>query len=993
MLLRAYNYATKQWEEIPASDVASKVGSGQYGLESGIRIPAISPSGDLGDLASEDAAKAFSSGYRIATPEDSARNSDIQSKKIEADAYNAPITAAISGGMSGFTLGGSDVIGNALGAGETLSKLQENNPIASGVGNLAGTAALEYATAGAATPLISAGETVKNAGVIARTGQALATPFATGGLAAKIAAGTGEGVLLGLGQGISEAALGDPNEVAENLMSNVGFGAILGGATGGLFAGAEKLGGRLLDASSRASEGIDGIVQSVAQKTAKNAIVPVISQGESKAAKGVAKELIDDPEFRQLYYNGGKEAFDKASDESVAAIKALDKDSKDTIKGLTKQLQSVDKQTQADVMSLVQDAQTDIPRALETAYQDYRGIDAQFRAALKGEDSQGVVIKQLYDKSNQFTDYLKTLKGADGIEAQKLAAKYENLMNAHIPPNVSTSQLPELVTIGKEIELARDLRAAIPYGTLKEDFTPGVAQKIREFRSDLDSFALKNHPVKELAATQRDLDRYYTAYQELKKFALKPSSGAVVEAGKNEAKNASYFIKKLQLPDSREYANTVLTNLQEFVPELKQVQSKLATAADKLQASQEFRNKLTQLGVDGTQVSSKDIADLATSLGSMDKIEGGLSKLQTLEQLKSADGSPIEKLIAIKKATGQPADELLKSVAENSTKFEKMSAIMPKTLPSDMAQRFLKAATKQAVKGALGYAAGSAISPELGAVGGLIGGMTGAGGSYRTLEALTKIEQMSAKSAKAVNKAVGLITKAATSDTARRITAKATMESASDRQKTFEKRSQVLSQFSDPNFQSAIAKKAIGGEAGIPNIQAAMESKVTAAGQFLASKLPQDPLKGMTLFSSNTGWKPSDLQLMEFERYYDAVNKPTSVLDNLAEGTVTPQEIEAIKTVYPQMYQKLQSQVLDAIIDSGKDLSYNRKIELSQLFEVPADISLQPAFVAAMQAQFEPDQSKQQPEGSSQVPQRRSALKLDTSALATQSQKIEGKLS
>lgn len=118
--------------------------------------------------------------------------------------------AGLAGLARGVSLGTSDVALTKLGLAkpETLSGLQEANPISSGIGQLGGGAALLGATGGA-------GALTEGAGTLA-----------------KIAGTAAEGGLFGAGNAASEYAMGDPNLNAQKIAAHIGAGALFGGTLG-----------------------------------------------------------------------------------------------------------------------------------------------------------------------------------------------------------------------------------------------------------------------------------------------------------------------------------------------------------------------------------------------------------------------------------------------------------------------------------------------------------------------------------------------------------------------------------------------------------------------------------------------------------------------------------------------------------------------------------------------------------------------------------------
>lgn len=127
-------------------------------------------------------------------------------------------------------IAGPDAAG-ALDQSAQLKQRRDENPIASGVGNVVGT--------------------IVGPGKVFKLGKTLNTA---------VALGAAEGSMLGLGAAISEDGLGDKEALGEKLLANVGFGALAGGASGalglGLTRGADaisrKLANYTLDVDAKA---------------------------------------------------------------------------------------------------------------------------------------------------------------------------------------------------------------------------------------------------------------------------------------------------------------------------------------------------------------------------------------------------------------------------------------------------------------------------------------------------------------------------------------------------------------------------------------------------------------------------------------------------------------------------------------------------------------------------------------------------------------------
>lgn len=171
---------------------------------------------DLSDLEVKEETKKDQESQGIFLDDLGEKISDNQlSAILDAKKYDMPFTAAALGAARGFSFGASDLAAKAIGLEEEAKKIQQYNPEESFYGELGGAAGTAFFGPGAAL----------TRGALAVTG-AKALPT----LGRVAAAGAIEGGAYGLGTTISQQALGSPNDLAEDLVANVGIGAVLGGA-------------------------------------------------------------------------------------------------------------------------------------------------------------------------------------------------------------------------------------------------------------------------------------------------------------------------------------------------------------------------------------------------------------------------------------------------------------------------------------------------------------------------------------------------------------------------------------------------------------------------------------------------------------------------------------------------------------------------------------------------------------------------------------------
>jgi ubiquinone biosynthesis protein UbiJ len=88
-----------------------------------------------------------------------------------------------------------------------------------------------------------------------------------------------------------------------------------------------------------------------------------------------------------------------------------------------------------------------------------------------------------------------------------------------------------------------------------------------------------------------------------------------------------------------------------------------------------------------------------------------------------------------------------------------------------------------------------------------------------------------------------------------------------------------------------------------PNTAFAVQTTSARAVSFLASKLPQHDRPGILA----PKWVPTKSEVARFNRYYEAVQNPQSILKQASAGTLTPEALEAVRTVYPAMFTEIQA--------------------------------------------------------------------------------------
>ncbi len=113
-----------------------------------------------------------------------------------------------------------------------------------------------------------------------------------------------------------------------------------------------------------------------------------------------------------------------------------------------------------------------------------------------------------------------------------------------------------------------------------------------------------------------------------------------------------------------------------------------------------------------------------------------------------------------------------------------------------------------------------------------------------------------------------------------------------------------------------------------PNTTQAMQMTMVRGLTFLASKVPVQPDSAVL----SGKFVPSAAEVSKFKRYYAAVQNPFIVLDQMRYGTISLESLEALQTVYPNLYGKISAELMDKLAEhksKDKHLPYKTKLALS----------------------------------------------------------------
>jgi hypothetical protein len=136
-----------------------------------------------------------------------------------------------------------------------------------------------------------------------------------------------------------------------------------------------------------------------------------------------------------------------------------------------------------------------------------------------------------------------------------------------------------------------------------------------------------------------------------------------------------------------------------------------------------------------------------------------------------------------------------------------------------------------------------------------------------------------------------------------------------------------------------------------PEHGAAADGIIGRGTQHLASKLPPEGTPGP--FSAP--YRPSAAELAAFNRAAGVAENPASVLSHIANGTIHPDHVEALATIYPAIHKEMSLQIMDglaALTAKGGTVPFKTRMGLALFLGGNVDPLLSPEAMRATQAMF-----------------------------------------
>lgn len=120
---------------------------------------------------------------------------------------------------------------------------------------------------------------------------------------------------------------------------------------------------------------------------------------------------------------------------------------------------------------------------------------------------------------------------------------------------------------------------------------------------------------------------------------------------------------------------------------------------------------------------------------------------------------------------------------------------------------------------------------------------------------------------------------------------------------------------------------------------------------------PQNPLDSKRVVSA--------VEKARYNRALDIAQQPLLVLENIKNGTLIPEDVKALNSMYPNLYNKMSQQLTDQIVETttkGQTVPYKTRLMLSTFLGKPMDSTMTPeGIMGAQPMQAAPEQPQGAP--------------------------------
>jgi hypothetical protein len=862
------------------------------------RVPLLNPRGELVTLPEGQVREALAAGY---APPSATQQEEVRKREEYGTGLGTEVRAGLEGAARGLTFGLSDVAARALGAdAEGLAERKARNPYAATGGELAGVGAGLLAPVGlfgaGVRGAAAAGELATQA---AGRGLAALGAEETTGLAARAlakgaqhAAGSAvEGALYGAGQGISEAALGDPTDAAQKILAHATAGALLGGVLGGGAGVMGAVGRRTLEAMGVAAPKASPVAQAALEGGAMDA--SAAAEGASVgAATGTEAPTITQQILRSTVGQRAKEAAAKVG----SVVSGADEGAlKELIDFDSAEGQALRKAAFAD-QAVDDQAVRTLTKHIGTAEDEALPLLEQARGKLKDEHIGKIV------KTDNFDAQWQTAQETLGTLQQAVEEMRSDPATYGHPAGVN--KLEKYVNAyAKKLDGAADT----------QNPSAALFAELDNLKANLGQLA---KPRRGVAYSHQDYTTFDTL-QNLYKTTLQPTlenQDLWGKAGELQARvNKKWtellynhnlfrneFMKQVGTKDWQEVFAANPGAVEQYLGSVGRARNDLKheLLTGHLQRLSDFAREVRDAYELGGDVGAKVDRIAGAAKGANEEINSALKTASIRNEAKKI----------LETRTGRGVVQFLKYEERLRQLGAEKAAQAAQLTHMERAARDVDRRTDRAVDSWLGR--------------------------MKDVPKLTVPTSV---------KAMHEIYLAPREERTKH---------ASGKENAYDQRlSEIANLVQNPELLQRRLAGTFGDLSGYaPRVSTEMQLAATQALNYLYAQAPKNPYMAATV-DIRRMWKPSTTELVSFEKTLRAIHDPVGVIEDFRHGHISKEAADALRTIYPSIYARMVSRLVPKIAEE-EGIPLQRRLELADVLGVSLDSLTDPNMTATYQQMY-----------------------------------------
>lgn len=935
--------------------------------------------GNRGVVKRSELEKYIAHGYQLETPE------QTTDTRLEHEYGDRPLAAAAQGAASTITFGGSDIVLNELDP-EGARETKKRNALGYGLGAVGG--ALLGGGVGAGGLLTRAGIGAEKA--LVGAGAGLSTRVLGGAVRGGV-----EGVGYGVGTGIGEVALDDKPLTWEGAAATIGSNALGGAAVGGVIGGGAKLlaegataarniANKQVEAITKPAEAVErGAYPELAGMDSKATSKAIVAEDglikEQKAATIAETTAAQKAEVERLGFEQQNQAKALYSDAEKYAIENPFIDPGD------------------DAMAAVQlgHADTKLKKATDNRASFHTDIGrkkyAQFQEGLQEQET---VLERLTKDADQVMANADAERQAfhESIPRPKVPAYEELPLDASHVAKVTAKDLEARGLFelpGAGVDEARMARVKGNLGKAEEWNQPIRLTMDEDGRLFIEDGRHRLHAALEEGGgreLQVEIDRGSRGFD--------AAANGEQLGGAPSPPRPSGFSELPGAVPGEEAAGRGRRPKFGF-----RGQGEAPAATGTYLSPPQARAYAEWAGLPkpeaGLAVGDAELAKFRAAVEMGDVLPPNLKRMQRAQELLAKNRAMQERFAQIAaKPTSKTLDELalkLEQTKHDATPTPRLQAL--KAHQADLqTPKGLGHTIAQGMGGAIGGSLGHAVGGPLGSI---AGAFVGRDVGLQVFEKLTsKLARSNAQRGKVIKAAVARMFAKGAGATAKVLPNATKIIPAIQYSSPKYAQSQLGPDDMKPSkdatvtafrqrareLNSVTERSALGGFQPRMPALADMHDRMAALWQiapavangieklqaakwaFLASKLPRNPAPP-TLQLGPDNWEPSKQQMSLFARYMEVAERPEAAVERLADGTISPGDVETLKAVWPAHYDQIRQECMNHAATLRETLPYVQRLNLSILLDVDVDPALTPAAMQVFQAPAPPPPEPSRPAG------------------------------